>query len=113
MVLTAVQGLANARPTRTVRTLVTEADGKVVHPDTLHNRFIRLAKAAGVRRLVLYGTRHSHATIAMAAGVRPDIVSRSLGHASTGFTLDVYVHPSGQEELAAADTLAAAFARST
>jgi hypothetical protein len=37
-------------------------------------------------------------------------VSRALGHASTGFTLDAYTHPSGDEELAAADTIGAAFA---
>ncbi|HXF37592.1 MAG TPA: tyrosine-type recombinase/integrase [Actinomycetota bacterium] len=88
--------------------VVTEADGKVVHPDTLHDRFLRLVERAGVRRLVLHGTRHSFATIALAAGVRPDVVSRALGHASTGFTLDVYVHPSGEEELAAADVVGAA-----
>jgi integrase len=89
--------------------LVTEPNGKVVHPDTLHDRFVRLVKAAGIRRLVLHGTRHSFATIALAAGVRPDVVSRALGHATVGFTLDVYVHPSGEEELAAADVMGAAF----
>lgn len=69
---------------------------------------IRIAKGTGVRPLVLHGTRHSFATIALAADVRPDVVSRALGHASTGFTLDVYVHPSGEEELAAADVIGAA-----
>jgi integrase len=66
------------------RWVVTEPDGKVVHPDTLHDRFLRLIDAAGVRRLVLHGTRHSFATIALAAGVRPDVVSRALGHAQPG-----------------------------
>jgi integrase len=87
--------------------IATEPDGKVVHPDTLHDRFLRIAQAAGVRRLVLHGTRHTYATIGLAIGVRPDVVSRALGHASTGFTLDVYVHP-GAEELAAADEMGAA-----
>jgi integrase len=85
--------------------LATEANGMVVHPDTLHDRFERLAKAAGVRRLVLQGARHTFATLSLASGVRADLVSRALGHASTGFTLDVYTHPSGEEELAAADRI--------
>ena len=62
-----------------------------------------------MRPIVLHGTRHSFATIALAAGVRPDVVSRALGHASTGFTLDVYVHPDERERTDAADTVGAAF----
>jgi integrase len=73
--------------------------------DTLHDRFERLAKAAGVRPLVLHGSRHTYATLALASGVRPDLASRALGHASVAFTLDVYTHPSGAEELAAADRI--------
>jgi integrase len=44
--------------------VVTEPDGMVIHPDTLHDRFVRLAKRAGLRHIVLHGTRHSFATIA-------------------------------------------------
>jgi integrase len=57
----------------------------------------------------LHGARHSYATIPPASGVRPDLVSRALGHASTGFMLGVYTHPSGEEELATADRIGAAF----
>jgi integrase len=89
--------------------VVTEPNGLVVHPDTLRNRFVRLAKAAGVEPLVLHGTRHSFATIALAEGVRPDLVSQALGHATVGFTLDVYAHPDAEEHLAAADMIGAAF----
>jgi len=88
--------------------VVTEPDGKVVHPDTLHDRFERLATVAGVKVLPLHGARHTFATIALEAGIRPDLVSRALGHATTGFTCDRYVHPRKAEELAAADTLGAA-----
>ncbi|MEX0991596.1 MAG: site-specific integrase [Actinomycetota bacterium] len=88
--------------------IVTEPDGRVIHPDTLHDRFVRVAKAAGVKPLPLHGARHTFATIALESGVRPDLVSRALGHATVGFTLDVYVHPSADEELAAADALGAA-----
>jgi hypothetical protein len=42
-------------------------------------------------------------------GGPPRSVSRALGHATTGFTLDVYSHPSGEEELAAADRIGETF----
>jgi integrase len=47
--------------------------------------------------------RHSAATIALAAGVSPKVVSEQLGHASTAFTLDTYAHvlPHMQDEAAA------------
>jgi len=46
---------------------------------------------------------HSAATIALAAGVFPKVVSEQLGHASTAFTLDTYAHvlPHMQNEAAA------------
>jgi len=63
-----------------------------------------LAKLAkGVPQLRLYDLRHSAATIALAAGVSPKVVSEQLGHASTAFTLDTYAHvlPHMQDEAAA------------
>jgi len=40
----------------------------------------------------LYDLRHTAATLALAAGVSPKIISEQLGHASVAFTLDVYSH---------------------
>ena len=40
----------------------------------------------------LYDLRHTGATLALAAGVSPKVVSEQLGHASAAFTLDVYAH---------------------
>jgi integrase len=47
--------------------------------------------------------RHTHATLALAAGVHPKVVSERLGHASVGITLDTYSHaiPAMQEDAAA------------
>jgi len=58
---------------------------------------------AGLPRIRLYDLRHSAATIALAAGVSPKVVSEQLGHASTAFTLDTYAHllPHMQDEAAA------------
>jgi integrase len=37
--------------------------------------------------------RQTHAEMALASGVRLDIVSKQLGHASVAITADVYGHP--------------------
>jgi integrase len=83
--------------------LATEDGGYVLHPDTLHDRFRRLAKTAGVPQIVLHSARHTYATLALRAGARVDLVSRGLGHASVGFTSDVYVHPGVEEYAEAAE----------
>ena len=55
---------------------VTEPNGFMVHPDTLLRRWRALVKKAGVKAIPLHGARHSYATLALAAEVRLDIVSR-------------------------------------
>jgi len=73
--------------------IVAEADGSLVQPDTLSSRWKRLERLAGVRPIGLHGARHTHATLALAAGVRLDIVSKQLGHSSVAITADTYGHP--------------------
>ena len=48
---------------------------------------------AGVKPIPLHSARHTFATLALGAGVRLDIVSKQLGHASVAITADVYGHP--------------------
>ena len=76
--------------------VVTEPNGAVVHPDTLLARWKRLVKVAGVTPIGLHAARHSYATLALGAGVRLDVVSRQLGHASIAITGDVYSHDSDE-----------------
>jgi integrase len=83
--------------------IVTEPDGSLVHPDTLLGRWKRLVKAARVRPIGLHGARHSYAEMALAAGVRLDVVSRTLGHASASFTADQYSHDSDAAAVEAAE----------
>ena len=97
--------------------IATGLDGS--HPLTVHAKMLRLEllkmKAElehELERLILDCAACGQ-TVHWVAGVRPDVVSRALGHASTGFTLDVYVHPSGEEQLAAADVMGAAFEEAT
>jgi integrase len=91
------------------RWIVSEADGATVHPDTLSARWRRLEKRAGVPPIGLHGARHTHATLALAAGARLDVVSRGLGHASVAITADVYGHPDEEAAAKAAELVARAF----
>lgn len=83
--------------------LVTEADGAVIHPDTVLKRFRRLATAAGVRVIPLHAARHTYAEIALSAGVRLDVVSRQLGHASISTTGNIYSHDNDEAAAEAAE----------
>ena len=77
--------------------------GQPINADYLAKHFRSILDIAGLPRLRLYDLRHSAATIALAAGVSPKVVSEQLGHASTAFTLDTYTHvlPHMQDEAAA------------
>ena len=50
----------------------------------------------------LHDLRHTHATLALQAGIHPKVVSERLGHATIAITLDTYSHaiPAMQEEAA-------------
>jgi integrase len=76
--------------------------GQPINADYLAKHFRSMLALAGLPRIRLYDLRHSAATIALAAGVSPKVVSEQLGHASTAFTLDTYAHvlPHMQDEAA-------------
>jgi len=65
-------------------------------------------KASGLPRIRFHDLRHTHASLALAAGVHPKVVSERLGHSTVAITLDTYSHviPALQED--AADTVARA-----
>ena len=50
----------------------------------------------------LHDLRHTHATLALRAGIHPRVVSERLGHAPVSIALDTYSHaiPALQEEAA-------------
>jgi integrase len=82
---------------------VTEPDGGIIHPDTLLGRWARLVRSAGVPPIPLHGARHSYAELALAGGVRLDVVSRTLGHSAASFTADQYAHDSDEAAAEAAN----------
>ena len=80
----------------------TAPDGAPVNPESFSDHFGRLVKAAGLPRIRFHDLRHTHATLALQAGVHPKVVSERLGHATVSITLDTYSHaiPAMQEEAA-------------
>ena len=77
------------------------------HPDALSNAFDRAVRRSGLPRIRWHDLRHAHVTLMLLAGVPPHVVSRRLGHATVGFTLDQYAHVLPGQDQDAADTLAA------
>jgi integrase len=77
--------------------------GHPINSDYLAKQFKGILEFARLPRIRLYGLRHTAATLALAAGVPPKVVSEQLGHASAAFTLDTYAHvlPHMQDEAAA------------
>ncbi len=63
-----------------------------IHPDYVRQRWVRLMKASPVKVITFHGLRHTYATIALAEGEHPKVVSEQLGHADVAFTLRQYGH---------------------
>jgi integrase len=81
----------------------TREDGEPLHPQSVSRSFGRAVKAAKLPEIRLHDLRHTHATLALQAGIHPKVVSERLGHATIAITLDTYSHaiPAMQEEAAA------------
>lgn len=78
-------------------------DGGYVHPDGFGKAFKRLQRGAGLPTIRFHDLRHTHASLALQAGVHPSVVSERLGHSTVAMTLDTYTHviPALQEQAAA------------
>jgi integrase len=85
----------------------TAANGAQLHPERISALFRRLVAAAALPQIPLHGLRHTYASLALAKGVNPAIVSRRLGHATVAFTLDIYSHVLPQVDAEAAEVIAA------
>jgi integrase len=77
-------------------------DGWPIDPDGLAQRFEGHVRDSGLPRIRLHDLRHTHATLALAAGVHPKVIQERLGHSSISVTLDTYSHatPALQEDAA-------------
>jgi integrase len=87
--------------------LVTEPDGRPVHPQVLTRRFHSATKQAGLPAIRLHDVRHTYATVALAAGVPVKVLAGRLGHADISVTLRTYAHVMPGDDAAAAAMVAA------
>ena len=77
-----------------------EGDGSPLVPDKVTQDFARVVKRLGLPYLSFHGLRHIHATLLLAAGTNPKIVSERLGHSN--IAMDIYSHVlPGRQEAAA------------
>ena len=67
-------------------------DGRPLHPKTFSYYFGRHVRRLELPKIRLHDLRHTHATLALRAGVHPRIVQERLGHANVSITLDTYSH---------------------
>jgi integrase len=80
--------------------------GRPVHPNNMVRRsFEPLLRRAGVPRVRFHDLRHSAATLLLAQGVHPKIVSEMLGHSQIAMTLDLYSHVTPTMQRQAADAM--------
>jgi hypothetical protein len=77
-------------------------DGSPIHPQSFSQAFATAIERADLRKIRLHDLRHTHATIAVKAGVPVKVISERLGHESPAFTLKQYAHvvPGMQAEAA-------------
>lgn len=86
--------------------LFTGEDGQPISPNRVSLAFSNAVAAAGLRHIPLHGLRHTHASLAIDAGVPISVVSARLGHANANVTLGVYTHQLRGSQAKAACTVA-------
>jgi integrase len=79
------------------------AEGGDYHPERVSDAFGRILRTARLPKIRLHDLRHTHATLALRAGVSPKVISERLGHHTPEFTMHQYAHvlPGMQAEAAA------------
>lgn len=71
-------------------------------------RFQIMTVAAGLGRVPFHALRHTSGTIMANAGINARNIADRLGHANATFTLNTYVHTTGDAESQAAEAVGAA-----
>lgn len=87
--------------------VVCKVDGSPIHPKTVSYYFGQHVKRLGLPKIRLHDLRHTHATLALRAGIHPRVVQERLGHANVSITLDTYSHVDLQMQADAAAQVSA------
>jgi integrase len=85
----------------------TREDGTPPRPAWVSVRFGTLAARAGLPPIRFHDLRHGAASMLLAAGVEPKVISQMLGHATVAFAMDVYTEVAEELAEAAAEAIAA------
>lgn len=88
----------------------TSTVGTPLFPRNVSRRFHQLLDAAEIDRRGMHTTRHTTATLLLAANEHPKVVQELLGHSQISLTLDTYSHVMPGMRQAAADKLEALLA---
>ncbi|MEQ8716665.1 MAG: site-specific integrase [Acidimicrobiales bacterium] len=82
--------------------VVCKENGTPLHPQTFSQAFERIVDKTDLPRIRLHDLRHTHATVALRAGVPVKVISERLGHENPAFTMKQYAHvmPGMQAEAA-------------
>ncbi len=87
--------------------LFARENGTPLDPDSVTGFFERIVRELRLPRIRLHDLRHTHATLALSAGIHPKVVQERLGHSSIAMTLDLYSHSIPAMQADAADRIAA------
>ncbi len=74
--------------------------GTPYEPDNLQRHLHRMLERAGLPHVRIHDLRHTAASLMLAQGIQPKVISEILGHSRIGVTLDIYGHlyePARQE----------------
>lgn len=85
----------------------THEDGTALRPEWISTRFATLVAKAKLPPIRFHDLRHGAATMLLAAGQEPKVISKTLGHSTTAFTMDVYTEVAEELAESAAEALAA------
>jgi integrase len=82
--------------------IFTTTIGTAIDGDNLRKEFQKKLRDAGLEPMPFHSLRHSAATLMLALGVQPKVVSEMLGHSRISITMDTYSHvlPHMQDEAA-------------
>lgn len=80
----------------------TNTKGGALNRHTAAAALRTVERRLGLPTLSLHGLRHLHASLLLAQGVPVTTVSKRLGHANPGITLEVYAHQVGEGDEAVA-----------
>ena len=84
----------------------TREDGTPLRPGAVSEHFAVVVARLGLPPVRFHDLRHGAATMLLAAGQPPKVISETLGHSTVAFTMDVYTEVA--EELAEAAAVAIA-----